>query len=533
MAQNKDKKLRQRTQPILFGCVLIFAFLFFTKPASAGVIIYDTEGSWTTTTGPNNQDYSMNFVTATSGVAFFHWRELTSSVNGCNAHSTGNPTVFIDGVPFEKINTTDQDVNGYNYYLAYASTTIISSASHSLSIDTLEAPSVGYTCTQSFNLFILDDVIASSVLSMVLDLGSEAGGAKDYAFTNITTAKNPNGLKGLMFVGTQQDMTTFVATSSMITINDADATMFSYYKNIPALVQGRYDYGWSSFTPATYLYVYGLLFPFDTTPHIPPAPPSSGALINDWLSAPVGCEDTGVITPFYPASEADGFNYDIFASSTCAGNEVASGTYISYLGGVFDDTVYLPAPSTFGSKIYCMYAHLDQTPQIVDYSYFTMNWLASTSDSCDLSLLMDKYNTYCGIPCYGIATSTNPLDLNNFNCGLRQFGCWLTVVDKNTVNTFGTKWQAMIRRFPLAPITKLIDDLALVATGTQAMTSGNIKLPEWSTSSRQYIAVNYDIGSTSFEHSYGGIKWRRFEVIAMWCLLCALPIALTVIALIL
>jgi len=532
MVRSKGKT-NIKAQLTFLGCVFIFAFLFFAKPVLAGVIIYDYEGSWTTTAGPNNQDYSMNFATATSGVAIFHWRELTSGANGCNAYATGNPTVFIDGVPFEKINTTDQDVNGYNYYLAYASTTIISSASHSLSIDTIENPAGGQTCTQSFNLFILDDIIASSVLAMTLDRGGESGAAKDYSFTNITTAKNPDGLKGLMMVGTQADMTSFVGTSSMTVINDADATMFSFYRNIPALAQGRYDYGWSSFSPATYLYIYGILFPIDTTPPEPPAPPQSGTLIDSWKNTPVGCEDVGVITPFYPAPGADGFNYDIFASSSCAGNEVASGTYISYLGGVFDDTVYLPPPRTWGAATYCMYAHLDQTPMITDYENFSVNWYASTSDSCDASILAQQYLTYCAYPCYGIATSTNPLDLNNFNCGLRKFGCWLTVVDKSTIDAFGNRYQAIIRRFPLAPVTRLVDDLTLVSTGTQSVAPGVLALPMWSTSTGHYVGENFDVGSSTWSHSYGNVKWRRFADLAMWIFLCVLPIVGTIILLIL
>lgn len=265
---------------------------------------------------------------------------------------------------------------------------------------------------------------------------------------------------------------------------------------------------------------------------LPSLPSGKSNLVDGWTFKPVGCEDTGLITAFFPHSGVDGFGYNVYYD-TCIGNEIASGTYISWIGGVLDASFYLPPPEGgAGNQVYCMLSDLGQTPEIYDIDYVEVQWYASTSPSCDVSVLVDDYLGYCNYPCAGITTSTNPLDFSNLNCWSRQFGCWLTKVDKDTVQKFSLSWSQLTRRFPLAPITTIIDDLNYMATGTQAIEQGHIMVPVWSTSSQHYIGQSYDLASSSWRGSYGDIKFRRLADMLMWFLLAVLPICSVVIILI-
>jgi len=518
MVRSKEKS-NIKTHLIFFGCVFIFAFLFFGKPVLAAPQIvgeYQFSGGGG---GSSQFDIEVYNPDSQGSLVIIHFRTFNG---GCYSL----PSITLDGSSLSSrlINTTDGKDEGF-YGIFWSS---LLDGRHTIIVGAA-------ACTIKINAFALSGVDYSRVPEVItLDRGGNWGNPS-LTGTISSSSMSQVGTRGLgidIMGSWFSAPSTFTAGSGETIIsNPASSTMAVGAQFTPTTANGSYTMNFTATNLTGYHYF--LWVPLiATTSEQPELPPEQGSLIDTWYTTPVGCEDVGVITPFYPSQGADGFNYDVYASSTCAGNEVASGTYISYLGGVFDDTFYLPPPITWGIANYCMYAHFDQTPQIEDYAHFTVNWLASTSASCDISILMDQYNTYCGLPCYGIATSTNPLDLNNFNCGLRKFGCWLTVVDRDTIDVFGRRWDAMTRRFPLAPVTKLIDDLALIATGTQAIGQGTILLPQWSTSSAEYQGVSYDLGSSTWKGSHGDIKFRRFQVIGMWTLLCALPIVLTIIFLI-
>jgi len=143
----------------------------------------------------------------------------------------------------------------------------------------------------------------------------------------------------------------------------------------------------------------------------------------------------------------------------------------------------------------------------------------------------DQFNSFCEIPCAGLATSTDPLNLANFICGLREFGCWLVVPTPASISYVMGQFNGLTAKFPLAPFTKLYDDLNLAATGTQAVAPGNFEIPFWSTSSQQYIGTSFDLGSSTLSHSYAWTKFRRLEVIGGWCV-GIMPIILILIKLI-
>jgi hypothetical protein len=150
--------------------------------------------------------------------------------------------------------------------------------------------------------------------------------------------------------------------------------------------------------------------------------------------------------------------------------------------------------------------------------------LGGTSPEKDLG-------NFCDYPCAGLATSTDPLDFDNFVCGLNKFGCWLVVPSPSSLSYISDKFQTIINKFPLAPFTRLYYDLNLAATGTQAVAPGNVQIPFYSTSSQNYFGVNFDLGSSTLSHSPAWVKFRRLEVIGGWCL-GIVPIILILIKLI-
>ena len=144
----------------------------------------------------------------------------------------------------------------------------------------------------------------------------------------------------------------------------------------------------------------------------------------------------------------------------------------------------------------------------------------------------DQFNAFCEFPCAGLATSTNPLDLPNLQCGLQKFGCWLVKPMPSSISYVIGQFNGLTAKFPIAPFTKLYDDLNLAASDTQIISPGNIEIPFWSTTSRTYVGKNFDLGSSTLSHSYTWTKIRRLEVIGMWCI-GILPIILILIKLIL
>lgn len=130
---------------------------------------------------------------------------------------------------------------------------------------------------------------------------------------------------------------------------------------------------------------------------------------------------------------------------------------------------------------------------------------------------------FCAYPCNGLVTSTNPLDLANFECGLRRFGCFMVKPTPDSISYVLGQFYGLTANFPLAPFTKAYDDFSTIASGTQAFAPGTISLPIYSTSSQHYVATYYNLGSSSAVQSYGFIKFKRFESILIWLLLAVAP----------
>jgi hypothetical protein len=159
------------------------------------------------------------------------------------------------------------------------------------------------------------------------------------------------------------------------------------------------------------------------------------------------------------------------------------------------------------------------------FSYFVSNEIvfsATTSiqilsDAECRSTGPDQFAPFCSLPCAGIATSTDALDLNNFLCGLRKFGCWVVMPDTGSISYLINQFNGLTSKFPLAPITELYNDLKLSASTTQEVTPGTISIPFYSTTSQQYIGQNFDIAPSSTIMGQGWSKFRRLEVIGMWC----------------
>lgn len=418
--------------------VALFSF-YFTKPALADRVIYNSEGYWIT------QDYSINFNTATSGVAFIQW--LESDTNACQAHADINhpPRIYIDGTPFEQVNTTDNTLdNGQNYYIGYASSTILSGIDHQLTIDTDQIPPDGYTCQQFYNLFILDNIVASSVSGFSFANTFFNGSAQyDYNFPLISQAQNQDGLTGIQFLGTQTQVN-LTPTSSMIDINNQGYHLFSAYKDIPQLFSGYNQYGFSSLSAGTYGYIYGVYFPFETTIYyyIP------DILLGLSVPADVTCCQ-GVNCSFNASIAPQSAQINWSLTNECGtGVEIASGTAPSYSGSfnvanIFTDpiidTLCLETERTIGTQTYW-----SQTP----INYYV---LASSSATCGIT---PPDPSFCNTPCDGIATSTFGGDIN---CGLRSAIAWSVCVSPSIADNLMSTASLLRSRFPFSVWYSLID----------------------------------------------------------------------------
>jgi hypothetical protein len=135
----------------------------------------------------------------------------------------------------------------------------------------------------------------------------------------------------------------------------------------------------------------------------------------------------------------------------------------------------------------------------------------------------DHFLAFCSQPCAGLATSTDPLDFNNFLCALREFGCWLVVPTPSSISYVMGQFGGLTANFPLAPFTKIYNNLNSMATGTQTITPGKMAIPIYSTTTGHFISQNYNLGSSTAITSHGFDKFRRFESILIWCLLAAAP----------
>jgi len=185
-------------------------------------------------------------------------------------------------------------------------------------------------------------------------------------------------------------------------------------------------------------------------------------------------------------------------------------------------------------------------PSSTPYGFVNMQYLLSIGDTlvaatgsvmiqivaggdC-ISYDPETYAAYCAQPCAGLATSTNPLDLDNFACGLREFGCWLTIIDQSALMRLSSQWTNALHKFPLAPITRMQEDLTLMATGTQAIAAGTVSVPLWSTSTHTYVGHTATLYTATTTAAL--VKFRRFARILIWSIAAAAIVATTVIVII-
>jgi hypothetical protein len=136
----------------------------------------------------------------------------------------------------------------------------------------------------------------------------------------------------------------------------------------------------------------------------------------------------------------------------------------------------------------------------------------------------DYFNAFCQFPCLGLATSSDLFNLDNFRCGLQQFGCWLAKPTPESISYVLGQFGGLTANFPIAPFTKLYENLNMAASGTQAITPGEIAIPIYSTSTKHYEVMSASLGSSTALTSDGFQHFRRFETILIYCLIAAAPI---------
>ena len=145
----------------------------------------------------------------------------------------------------------------------------------------------------------------------------------------------------------------------------------------------------------------------------------------------------------------------------------------------------------------------------------------------------DDYLSYCEFPCYGLATSSDPLNFDNLKCSLFEVICWATKPDQQQIIKLGNAWQNLIYRFPLSPITTMYNALTLAASSTNnSIQNGYLALPTVNQQTHRLSSKSMNLASSSILESTGYIKFRRFQKIAAWTIGAAIPLTIFIIGMI-
>lgn len=144
------------------------------------------------------------------------------------------------------------------------------------------------------------------------------------------------------------------------------------------------------------------------------------------------------------------------------------------------------------------------------------------------------YLEYCEEPCAGVATSTNPLDFDNFLCAMYRFGCWLTKPDQAQIGRLVKEFQTFTTRFPLAPITDMYYNLVAVQGSDEgAVQAGQLILPQANTIDGRIEQTTIDLTNSDILDTHAYDKFRRLQRIALWVGGAALPITIIILGLLL
>jgi len=492
---------------IFFAIVISPLFLFFlTHQAFAAETVYNFSSGWTTGTGGINQDFTMYFDLATSSVGFLIYEQAPGSSN-CNYTKGRFSSANVDGVFFEDI--TRNVFNSQDYYVGYASTTIPSGLDKQLTIDTNLLPGGGGSCQNHFNLFFVSGIIASSVLSSIID-GGNFTSPTNYNFTATTLEKNPPsglGIYQLSIQGFDDDMTTYEATSSFTVINDSDDWLFSsYYQKQPGIYSAtNYKAIFNPSPEAAFI----VLSQFPLGESIPPA--------NDLIITsiePLCQSQDQVFTLSFPATMNNWRYYYAFTSDVCS--IMTSWDGYKDLSTFNIGQAISTSSSLYGSSSLPLCSYLVNSsgePVSIGKSYYDI--YASTSLECAGSYISSPFNYWCADVCNGISTSTFGGEIS---CGMRQLGCWSFTPHNTSKLYFSSAWDILKRAFPFNLYFDITDALMSM---TQATSSDEgFPIPNIGEDQNGHATITYtSITSTTVQNTIGSKNYtdvRHGITLLLW-----------------
>lgn len=368
--------------------------------------------------------------------------------------------IALPKVPLKTINSTDWDVSNSTYRLRFGSITDLNGGRYGVQF--LAAGNIRYNI---FCLSGIDDFFTDTTL----DRGGTWG---KYSFARTLGAAtsslglDDNGIYVDFFGSPATVITAFQQVSGASMISNAATTSSPGIGAVSKLTTGpgNYTTGINAAPASTDAtgYHYSIWVP-SISEYVPP----DASYPSDMLSpfdGGVGCESLGRLVNFSLGigPNKDGFNYDIYASSSCVGNEIASSSFNAW----FDTPdFFIYSPATFGSQAYCMRSWTATSPEYYDEQPFSVIWYASTSAACMASNL-----TFCDDPCDGVATTTA---IGEINCGLRSFAAWAVCPSENYKINLANAKTAFFNSFPM----NIGSTISEVITTTTTAIPESIKIP--------------------------------------------------------
>jgi hypothetical protein len=484
----------------------LFLYCFFLPKISYGAeVVAQYNYGWTTTSGGGNQDFTMYLDLATSSVAFVSYVQDNPSSN-CNYTKGRFASANIDGVYFEDISR--YEVNSADVYFGYASSTIPAGTDKQFVIDTNLLPGGGASCNNHFNLFFISGVVASSVLSTIID-GGNFSSPTNYNFTATTPEKNSAsglGVFQLAVQGFTLDRSTYTATSSFTVITDDDDFLFSsFYQKQPGIYSATNFKATFTSSPAQ-AFIFLAQFPLGES-----IPPTDELIIT--AVDPLCQSQDQVFTLNFPAG-MNGYRYyygfNVPVCSVMASFDGYRDLSIYNIGQAF-----ATSSTAYGSSSLALCSYLVDSvgnPVQVWTSYYDV--YASTSAECVGSYFPFNYDYWCADVCDGLATSTLGGDVA---CGLRRFGCWSFYPHSTSRSYFSNSWQSLKSSFPFSLYFDLTEAIAGFSTSTTATQGLSFPIPTVSDGGAT-ITMQTIITASTTQNTIGKNNYYNIRQAVVWFL---------------
>jgi hypothetical protein len=128
-----------------------------------------------------------------------------------------------------------------------------------------------------------------------------------------------------------------------------------------------------------------------------------------------------------------------------------------------------------------------------------------------VNLIDTPFITGCNDPCADLATSTNPLDLDNFKCGVRESFCWLFNPPTSTVNIFDKGVEEIKGSFPFSLYFSIAEGVEEGLSSTTDSMAGTIGIPMYNAASSSFYILPV-VSSTSLPALIGSTNSNNFRL---------------------